>query len=56
MRIHVKDRQEIVPLAHKKRAVVLRIDSPGGTVTASEELYQKIVNLTRAADLAEKFA
>jgi protease-4 len=27
------------------KAVVLRIDSPGGTVTASEELYQNIVNL-----------
>jgi protease-4 len=27
------------------RAVVLRIDSPGGTVTASEELYQCVVNL-----------
>src|SRR5439155_8804302 len=25
--------------------VVLRIDSPGGTVTASEELYQCVVNL-----------
>ena len=27
------------------KAVVLRIDSPGGTVSASEELYQNIVNL-----------
>lgn len=27
------------------KAVVLRIDSPGGTVTASEELYQNVVNL-----------
>jgi protease-4 len=27
------------------KAVVLRIDSPGGTVTASEELYQCIVNV-----------
>lgn len=27
------------------KAVVLRIDSPGGTVSASEELYQCIVNL-----------
>lgn len=27
------------------RAVVLRVNSPGGTVTASEELYQNIVNL-----------
>jgi protease IV len=27
------------------KAVVLRIDSPGGTVTASEELYQNILNL-----------
>jgi protease-4 len=27
------------------RAVVLRINSPGGTVTSSEELYQNIVNL-----------
>jgi protease-4 len=27
------------------KAVVLRIDSPGGTVTASEELYRNIVNL-----------
>ncbi len=27
------------------KAVVLRVDSPGGTVTASEELYQNIVNL-----------
>ncbi len=27
------------------KAVVLRIDSPGGTVTASEELYQNIINL-----------
>jgi len=27
------------------KAVVLRIDSPGGTVSASEELYQSIVNL-----------
>lgn len=29
----------------KVRAVVLRVDSPGGTVTASEELYQNVVNL-----------
>lgn len=27
------------------KAVVLRIDSPGGTVWASEELYQNIINL-----------
>jgi protease IV len=27
------------------KAVVLRIDSPGGTVTASEELYQNLLNL-----------
>jgi protease-4 len=27
------------------KAVVLRIDSPGGTVSASEELYQSVVNL-----------
>lgn len=27
------------------RAVVLRVDSPGGTVTASEELYQCLVDL-----------
>lgn len=27
------------------RAVVLRVDSPGGTVTASEELYQCLLNL-----------
>lgn len=27
------------------KAVVLRVDSPGGTVTASEELYQCLVNL-----------
>ncbi len=27
------------------KAVVLRIDSPGGTVSASEELYQNILNL-----------
>jgi protease-4 len=27
------------------KAVVLRIDSPGGTVSASEELYQCVVNL-----------
>jgi protease-4 len=27
------------------RAVVLRIDSPGGSVTASEELYQCVLNL-----------
>jgi protease IV len=27
------------------KAVVLRIDSPGGSVTASEELYQCVVNL-----------
>lgn len=27
------------------KAVVLRIDSPGGTVTASEELYQSVVNV-----------
>ncbi len=27
------------------KAVVLRIDSPGGTVSATEELYQNIVNL-----------
>ncbi len=27
------------------KAVVLRINSPGGTVTASEELYQNIINL-----------
>jgi protease-4 len=30
------------------KAVVLRIDSPGGTVTASEELYQNIINLRDA--------
>jgi protease-4 len=29
----------------KVRAVVLRVDTPGGTVTASEELYQNVVNL-----------
>jgi protease-4 len=29
----------------KVRAVVLRVDSPGGTVTASEELYQNVINL-----------
>ncbi len=27
------------------RAIVLRIDSPGGTVTASDELYQNIISL-----------
>ncbi len=27
------------------KAVVLRVNSPGGTVTASEELYQSIINL-----------
>lgn len=27
------------------RAVVLRVNSPGGTVSASEELYQNVVNL-----------
>ncbi|MDB5310364.1 MAG: sppA 2 [Gemmataceae bacterium] len=27
------------------KAIVLRVDSPGGTVTASEELYQDVVNL-----------
>jgi protease IV len=27
------------------KAVVLRVDSPGGSVTASEELYQTIINL-----------
>lgn len=27
------------------KAVVLRVDSPGGTVTASEELYQCVVNV-----------
>lgn len=27
------------------KAVVLRVDSPGGTVTASEELYQCVINL-----------
>lgn len=27
------------------KAVVIRIDSPGGTVSASEELYQNIINL-----------
>ncbi|HVL12034.1 MAG TPA: S49 family peptidase [Gemmata sp.] len=27
------------------KAVVLRIDSPGGTVTASEELYRNVINL-----------
>jgi protease-4 len=27
------------------KAVVLRVDSPGGTVTASEELYQNVVNI-----------
>ena len=27
------------------KAVVLRLDTPGGTVTASEELYQNILNL-----------
>lgn len=27
------------------KAIVLRVDSPGGTVTASEELYQGVVNL-----------
>lgn len=32
------------------KAVVLRIDSPGGTVTASEELYQSIVNLRDDTD------
>jgi protease-4 len=29
----------------KVKAVVLRVDSPGGTVFASEELYQNILNL-----------
>ncbi len=29
----------------KVKAVVLRVDSPGGTVTASEELYQTLVSL-----------
>lgn len=30
------------------KAVVLRIDSPGGTVTASEELYQNLLNMRDA--------
>src|SRR5690242_1819179 len=30
---------------NRVRAVVLRIDSPGGTVTASEELYQTVVSV-----------
>lgn len=39
--------QQLRAAAADKRvkAIVLRIDSPGGTVTASEELYQCIVNL-----------
>lgn len=32
------------------KAVVLRIDSPGGTVTASEELYQSVINLRDDTD------
>jgi protease-4 len=39
--------QQLKAAAADKRvkAVVLRVDSPGGTVSASEELYQCIVNL-----------
>jgi protease IV len=39
--------QQLKRAAADKRvkAVVLRVDSPGGTVTASEELYQNVVNL-----------
>jgi protease-4 len=32
------------------KAVVLRVDSPGGTVSASEELYQCIINLRDNTD------
>lgn len=39
---------ERAALDKRVKAVVLRIDSPGGTVTASEELYQNIVNLRDA--------
>jgi protease-4 len=39
--------QQLERAAKDKRvkAVVLRIDSPGGSVSASEELYQNVVNL-----------
>ncbi|HEX4611953.1 MAG TPA: S49 family peptidase [Urbifossiella sp.] len=39
--------QQLKRAAHDRhvKAVVLRVDSPGGSVTASEELYQCIVNL-----------
>jgi len=39
--------QQLEAAARDKRvrAVVLRINSPGGTVTSSEELYQNIVNV-----------
>jgi protease-4 len=36
---------ELAAKDRRVKAVVLRIDSPGGTVTASDELYQCIVNL-----------
>jgi protease-4 len=36
---------ELAAKDKRVKAVVVRIDSPGGTVTASEELYQNIVNL-----------
>jgi protease-4 len=42
---HAVRQLEIAAKDKRVRAVVLRINSPGGTVTSSEELYQNIVNL-----------
>jgi protease-4 len=44
MAFPIRQMEEAAKDKHVK-AVVLRIDSPGGTVTASDELYQCVINL-----------
>ena len=39
---HVRQRLKVAERDDRIKAVILRVDSPGGTVTASDEIYEAI--------------
>jgi protease-4 len=44
---HVKQRLAVAERDERIRAVILRVDSPGGTVTASEEIFKAIAEFKK---------
>jgi protease-4 len=51
MLVELQDRLKAARKNHRIRAVVLRIDSPGGTVTASDLIYRELVRFKQETKL-----